>query len=342
MTRAFPTAIIGFGRMGRGYAADPVMARHFRYAAHSQVLEAHPSFDWLAVVDPDPGARSEAETDWQIANVEPSIEALGPIATEIEVAVLATAPDARIGILDSLPSLKAVLVEKPLGTTLEATTDFLDACSARGIMVQVNLWRRADETLRRLAEGELATRIGKVQGGIALYGNGLHNNGTHMVDMVRMLFGDPIGGLLTGATEGFAEGPIPGDRNPAFTLVLECGAPIAFQPVHFSNWRENGLIVWGGRGRFEVMNEGLSVATYPCENNRAMQGEQEIAFDAPQLIESGAGTALYAMYENLAAALAAQDPSLLVSPGQSAFATARVVDAVARATVEAPRILPDG
>lgn|GEM_PF-482602 len=333
MSRRWATAIVGFGRMGRGYAADPVMARYYRYAAHAQVLTEHRAFDWRAVVDPDPAALAEARDDWRVPVAAADVAALGAPAG-IEVAVLATAPDARLGVLDAFPGLRAVLVEKPLGTTLAAARLFLDSCAARNVMVAVNIWRRADEVLRRLAAGELEERIGKLQGGIALYGNGLLNNGTHMVDMVRMLCGEVVGCTLLGVDTGFCEGPIPGDRNPRFALDLAGGATIAFQPVRFTDYRENGLILWGERGRFEVMNEGLSNAFYSRQANRAMQGEREIAFDAPERLASSVGTALYAMYDNIAHALDAGDPSLLASTGDSALETARIVEAVASLTLE--------
>lgn len=334
MSRRSSAAIVGFGRMGRGYAADPVMARHYRYAAHAQVLAEHPAFDWRAVVDPDPAALAEAQGDWRVPAVAADAVALGAEAAGIEVAVLATAPDARLGVLDAFPALRAVLVEKPLGTTLEAAREFLEACAARDVMVAVNIWRRTDEVMRRLAAGELEQRIGALQGGIALYGNGLHNNGTHMVDMVRMLCGEVVGAALLGGDTGFAEGPIPGDRNPRFALDLAGGATIAFQPVRFADYRENGLILWGTRGRFEVMNEGLSNAFYSRQPNRAMQGEREVAFDAPERLASSVGTALYAMYDNIAQALDAGNPSLLASTGYSALETARIVEAVASLTLE--------
>lgn len=332
MTTARPTAIVGFGRMGRGYAADPIMARHYPYAAHAQVLAEHPAFDWRAVIDPDPAALAEARDDWGVPLTGRDIAQIGDAARGIEVAVLATAPDARIGVLDAFPNLRAVLVEKPLGVTLATAQTFLDACAQRGIMVAVNLWRRADEVLRRLAAGELTERIGALQGGVALYGNGLRNNGTHMIDMVRMLCGEVTGGSLLGTGTGDLESPIPGDRNPRFALDVANGAAVAFQPIRFADYRENGLILWGDRGRFEVMNEGLTLAFYPREDNRAMQGEWEIAFDAPQTIKSGAGTALYAMYDNLMDALDAQNPALIASPGASALTTARIVEAIAGLT----------
>lgn len=334
MSRRWATAIVGFGRMGRGYAADPVMARYYRYAAHAQVLAEHPAFDWRAVVDPDPVALAEAQGDWRVPAVAADAGALGAAAAEVEVAVLATAPDTRLGVLDAFPGLRAVFVEKPLGTTLEAARMFRDACAARNVMVAVNFWRRADEVLRRLAAGELEERIGALQGGIVLYGNGLHNNGTHMIDMVRMLCGEVVGCTLLGVERGFSEGPIPGDRNPRFALDLANGATIAFQPIRFADYRENGMILWGERGRFEVMNEGLSNAFYPRQANRAMQGEREIAFDAPERLASSVGTALYTMYDNIAHALDAGDPSLLASTGDSALETARIVEAVAGLTLD--------
>lgn len=334
--RRVPAAIVGFGRMGRLYAADPVMARHFPYAAHAQVLAEHPAFDWRAVVDPDPAARGEALDHWGVPHAAASCEALGAVAGDIEVAVLATAPDTRLGQLDALPNLAAVLVEKPLGTTLAAGAAFLAECERRGIMVAVNLWRRADAGLRALAEGGLDAAIGPLAGGIALYGNGLRNNGTHIVDMIRMLAGEIAAGALAGADAGFVEGPIEGDRNPACALTLASGATILLQPVRFADYRENGLIVWGERGRLDIMNEGLSIATYARCDNRAMQGEREIPADRPHWHASGAGTALYAMYDNLAEALASGDPGALVSPGRSALASARIVEQIAALNPERP------
>ena len=52
MNRPLVTALFGCGQIGSGYAADPRMARHYRYATHAQVLHHHPAFDWRVAVDP--------------------------------------------------------------------------------------------------------------------------------------------------------------------------------------------------------------------------------------------------------------------------------------------------
>lgn len=334
MTAPIPAAIIGFGKQGQGYADDPVMARHFRYAVHAQVLAAHPGIDWGVVVDPSAEAREAARHRWGVAACAASVGELGARAQDIELAVIATGPEARLDLIDAFPNLRAVLVEKPLGTTLADAQAFLAACAARGILVQVNLWRRADAAFRALADGGLSNVIGPLQGATVLYGNGLVNNGTHMIDFARMLFGEPLRAQLLGQDAGLVEGPIPGDRNPRFALTMAGGAVIDFMPVRFAEWRENGLIAWGRQGRLDILNEGLTLATFPRADNRAMQGEAEIASDCPSRIEPTAGSALWEMHDNLLAALAGT--AALVSPGASALATARVVEAVTCLTPDAP------
>ncbi|MBO6785090.1 MAG: hypothetical protein JJ899_17725, partial [Alphaproteobacteria bacterium] len=50
---AMPAALFGCGNVGAGYAEDPVMARHYPYASHNQVLADHPAIDWVAAIDTD-------------------------------------------------------------------------------------------------------------------------------------------------------------------------------------------------------------------------------------------------------------------------------------------------
>lgn len=335
-SKPFVTALVGFGRMGQGYSVDPVMARHFRFASHAQVLQAHPGFNWQAVIDPTPAALDTAREQWSVPYSAADVASLGPIGRDIEVAVLATGPEARVGLLDNMPGLRAVLVEKPLGRDLVEARAFLDECSRRGILVQVNLWRRADTAFRRLAEGQLRHLVGEPRAATCYYGNGVLNNGTHMIDFARMLFGEVAGVQLIGPDIGFEEGPLPGDRNPHFSLWMENGLTVDYQPLRFAEYRENGIVIWGDKGRLDILAEGLVIQHFPRESHRAMQGEHEVAIDAPRGIESSAGIALYEMFTNLSEALGSGGSRALVSPGESASETSQVVDMVRGLTPENP------
>lgn len=329
MTRRLRTALIGFGKMAHGYATDPVMARHYPYAAHAQVLRDHPAFEWYATVDPDLAAQRLASEVWGVPIVASSVSELAGAASEIEVAVVATPPNSRSGLLEGLPRLRAVLAEKPLGIDLSSATSFVVACQRRGVELQVNLWRRADERLRELADGRLVDLIGNLQVGVVFYGNGLLNNGTHMVDVVRMLFGEVAAIQRVGSRPTVGESPVDTDKSPTFALCMRDGFTVTFHPLKFRCYRENGLSLWGEHGRLDILNEGLVINRYTCIENRAMSGELEVAADAPEGLRSTVGVALYRMYDNLAEIVLKGAENW--SSGASALDTARIVELVSRA-----------
>ena len=324
MSRPLRTALIGAGRMGAGFANDPVMARHYEYASHAQVLRDHPAFEWVGVADEDEAALRSARDQWQVAGSASAGEL--PDAEGIEIAVVATPPDRRSGLLDALPGLRGLLVEKPLGTSPESALEFVRECEARGLLVQVNLWRRADERFRSLAAGDLAARVGEVEAVFGVYGNGLLNNGTHMVDLVRMLFGEVAS--VQALRERALTSPIVGDTNPSFALTLAEGALVVMQAVDFRHYRENSLDVWGTHGRLQVVQEGLVLLSSQRRANRAMQGEFEVAADDPERVPSTVSHALYEMYSNLAGAVTGG--AELWSGPDSALRTAATVDAIIR------------
>jgi len=139
--------------MGSGFSEDPVMARYFDYASHAQVLRDHPLFSWEAVVDPSENALRLAGEQY---NIPILVKNGSELADKIrpDVAIIATPPRNRKAIVEMLPGLKGIVVEKPLGTTLEESRLFVETCKKKGICVQINFWRRGDELFRQLADGK--------------------------------------------------------------------------------------------------------------------------------------------------------------------------------------------
>jgi len=330
VNRRFKTALFGAGRIGVGYADDAVMAAHIPFATHAQVLARHPAFSWVATVDPSDAARQRVMGRFPAIRAAAQVDDL-PEREQIEVAVIATPPAARAGIVEQLPALRAVVVEKPLGPDLLSARKLLDTCDARGIRVQASLPRRADPDLRALASGGLAARIGAVQGGFGVYGNGLANNGTHLVDTVCALVG-PVRSVQAIAPEAvFEEGPLAGDRNVSFVMHLDRGGPVMVQALRFAHYREVGLDLWGERGRLGLWHEGLTAQFSAVAAHRYASGERELLHDRPEVSMTGLGRALYGLYDNLAAALAENEP--LVAPGAALLDTMVIVDAVRRSAV---------
>jgi predicted dehydrogenase len=314
--------------MGATYSDDPRTHRYYRHCSHAEVLAQHPAFAWEAAVDSDPSVLAKTQARWDVAYGATSMSDLVS-HYQPEVLVVATPPSAYFTTVAACPGLKAVLCEKPLGSSLEEAREFLDLCDRLGVLVQVNLWRRCDAFYRRLAEGELTALVGRPQVISGVYGNGLLNNGTHLVDFCRMLFGEvaevrALGPALTASRSSFA-----GDLDVACSLQFAGGATAILQPLDFGCYREIGLDIWGEQGRLELLNEGLTSRLSRRAPNRALTGADEIEADAPRMLPSTVGEALLQVYDNLADAL--QGRNGLLSPATSAWRTAVIIDSIQRA-----------
>lgn len=328
---AYRTVLIGAGRVAAGYAHDPLNVASVRYATHAQVLASHPRFAWGAVVDRSGDAAASVARQYSVplssTNVAEIIEPLDP-----EVAVLAIPPSGRYEILAALPNIRAVIVEKPLGATIDEARQFLQACSDRRILVQVNLWRRADPVFRSLSAGLLREQIGSVQAIVCMYGNGLRNNAIHMVDAVRMLVGEFQSVQSVGPSRtpqpGMAVRPAEEDRDVFFAAIVDEDITASFHPLAFAHYRENGLDIWGTDGRLSILVEGLVVQSYARRESRMLTAEFEVSADRPIVQPSVEGQAFYELYSNLAAALDTTEE--LCCSGEEALRSTLVIDAVER------------
>lgn len=318
------TVIIGFGGISAGLAADPLMARYFRYATHGQVLRDHPAYQWTAVVDPAEAARDSAVSEWGVAEAVPSVQALRA-PERFRVAVLTNPAATRLECLLALPGLQAVMMEKPLGPDQAVVNALMAECQRRGLAVQVNFWRRGDTALRALAEGGLADAVGPVQAVFGLYGNGLFNNGSHLVDQIRLLLG-PVVWVSAGAAPVPANGPIRGDVHIPCTLGLADGRLVQLQPLDFRHYREISLDIWGQRGRMQILHEGLTLLRSDRRPNRGLAGADEVASDETERLPIGVSEALYNLYGNLAEAT--QGAAALLSPMEEAVLCEKILDAV--------------
>lgn len=318
------TVLVGCGKIGAAYADDAVMARHYRYVSHAQVLAAHPGYDWVAAVDRAAEAAQQVAGRWSVPHFAQDLAGIHG-ACDPEVAVLALPPGERTAALAALPGLRAVIVEKPLGASAAEAQAFLQACERRGIAVQVNLPRRADATHRALA-GALDDEVGRRQGAFLVYGNGVANNGTHMIDLARWFMGEVTAVQAVLGGSAYREGPLDGDVNLPFTMRHAGGVQTLAMPVAFAHYRENMVDIWGERGRVALLQEGLRLARYSRAANRAMTGEHELANDEPAVETTTIGDSLYAVYDNLWRHLDGVEP--LASTGANAVRCAAIVDAI--------------
>lgn len=315
--------IIGFGRIARGTGGQKP-SRQLAFNSHAQVLSAHEAFDWCAVVDPDEVALESAREQWNIPHVYRSIEDVENVG-DFDIAVVATPPDSQWSIVQQLSGLRAVLIEKPLGVSLLQARALVNHCARKQMLLQVNFLRRADQTTRCLQGGLLEELLGGIQVGLGFYTNGLVNNGSHLIDLGRMLFNDEVRLVEAEPSRVFDESPLPGDINIPFSLEFECGSVLRMNPLRLTHFRENGLEIWGEKGRLSYLRSGLSIMHQSVRESSIVAGEYELGSSFEEL-PSTMENAFFEMYSNLANAVLAD--AELISTGASALKTFEVVECV--------------
>lgn len=322
----WPTVVVGFGRFASGTVSTKRARQFYSAYSHAEILAHHPCFTWSAVVDPSEEARSLAQKSWGI----PLTAALpDDVAKEFRptIAVLATPPEHRLAAIEAFPDLRAVIVEKPLGRDLAEAKRFLDLCKDRRIAVQVNLFRRADPRFKDLAQGGLERIVGHPQAVNAVYGNGLKNTGSHMVDLFRMLFGPITATRCLAVPQPDSDLPLTDDLHASFALTHQSGLITTAQALDFRHYRENALDIWGTSGRLTIRQELTDFRHFVLAESRMIEGRKEIQSDTTGIQVYGSASDGYRLiYDNLAAFLVGKEP--LVSPGHSAFETEVVLDAI--------------
>ncbi|MBM3993194.1 MAG: Gfo/Idh/MocA family oxidoreductase [Planctomycetes bacterium] len=319
------TVIIGFGEVAAGMSHDDRMARFFRYATHAEALANHPAYEWAAVVDIDSRARACARTEWHIPHCAARIEEL-VASYQPEVAVLTAPHWVWKGVIEATPTLRAIVAEKPLGLTDEERDVFLNLCRQRNIVVQVNYWRRFATGLRELANGKLLEYVGEPQAVFATYGRGLHNNGSHLIDFLRMLFGEVLAAQTIGAARPTPRPRFSDDIDVPFALTHASGVKSIAGVLDFDHYREVGIDVWGSLGRLTLLQESLVATVFPRAENRGVTGAAEIASDTGRIVECPVGDAFFRMYDNLSDSIRHGSP--VWSSGENAARTERALSAL--------------
>ncbi len=321
----FRTALIGFGKIAAGYDNDERMTKYFDYVTHAAILFDHPEFCLTCVVDPDERAQNAARNDWGVEYVYADVNEISE-ELDIEVVILATPPAQRLSQVRQFNGLKAILTEKPMGISCDDSQSLVQWCEDHDVLLQVNFWRRAEERLQKLAAGELRERIGHIQFAQGIYGNGLLNNGCHLIDMARFLLGEIefVQAHMDFRLDPLS--PIKGDVALSFTLYGKNGCRMTFQAIDFRYYREIGLQIWGTLGRVDLLQETLSLSYFGKKDNRGLRNAYEIASDCPVDIGPLGKYGFYNMYSNLADALKGR--AVLCSSGNSALKNEQIIEAI--------------
>lgn len=171
-------------------------------SAHARGWQAVETVELVAVADPLERARQPFQEKFGIARGYADAEAMLREERLDLVSICLWHPlHAPVTALAARYRPRLILCEKPMATSLGEADAMLAACDAAGVKLAIGHQRRFNGSWTRarelIADGAIgAPRLVTVQ-----TGDGLLNCGTHVVDAIRYMLGDPETEWVMGAVE---------------------------------------------------------------------------------------------------------------------------------------------
>jgi predicted dehydrogenase len=184
-------AVIGCGKIGSEFAADPLMKGDV--FTHAEAYTRCRNTELVAVCDRDPSRLSRCGELWNITARYTRVVAL--IETEKpDIVSVCTPDDTHYEVvrqfLTGVNVPRGVLCEKPLASTPEQARELVELARKKGVVLAVAYMRRFADNMRALKAFLSEGKLGVIQGVSGWYTKGTLHNGSHWFDLLRFLVGE--------------------------------------------------------------------------------------------------------------------------------------------------------
>ncbi|MBI4327447.1 MAG: Gfo/Idh/MocA family oxidoreductase [Chloroflexi bacterium] len=187
--KTYRAVVIGCGRIGSLFSTQALRPG---VHSHAQAYAEHPRTELVGVCDNSPVRLRLALRQW---HTDGDTDALRLIQKHRPDIVSICTPDeshfplARAVV--QAGGVRCLLVEKPLALSAREAGDLVRLCRRRQVALAVNYLRRFSPAFRQIRREIKAGRHGRLMLAHFVYGSGLVHNGSHALDLLRFLFGEP-------------------------------------------------------------------------------------------------------------------------------------------------------
>lgn len=267
---------------------------------HAHAFSSHPRFQTIGFLDAD-GERARAAAQKWKGRAFDSVEAAFA-SFPVDVAVIAV-PDALhyawLMRLAAFP-VRCIVTEKPLATNQDDAEKLRAVFEGKETAVCVNYSRRYLPAFAEAAERIKSGGLGSFLHGRGLYGKGFLHNGSHMVDLIRMLVGDIKAFSEDQRFVDYTEN----DPTVSGTLSLENGGVVRLDCVDSRLYTLFELDLVFTQGRLRITDGGRSIAYDSVQESPIYRGYRTLHED--RVVSTGMETAFRSLAEHVAQVLSGE------------------------------------
>lgn len=266
--------VVGCGNIAGGFDED--RAADAWPLTHAGAFTRHGGFRLAACVEPDAQRRQAFMVRWSVAMGYADLADIEERAA-FDVISICSPTALHAAHLEQALRLRPRLVfcEKPVTPSAAATLQWVEAFERAGIALAVNHTRRWAPDIVRLKAELAAGKFGRLRSVVGHYNRGVLNNGSHMIDLCRDLFG-PLRALWAGAAVADFW---PDDPTIAATLETESGVPLSLVPSHAADYALFELEIVTERGMLVMEQGGLAWRWREAARSRQFAGYRSLADD---------------------------------------------------------------
>ena len=269
--KKYKAAVIGCGKIGvevGNYKKDT------QPATHAGAYQSHPKIELAALVDIDQERLKVAAG--YFPNV-PLFKDAKKMLKEIkpDIVSVATPPEFHFELVKLAAQFgaRAIVCEKPITHSLKEAREMIKICKENQSLLFINHQRRFDPLIREWQSKIEKGLIGKIFQGTVYYYNGLFNNGTHIVDLLRFFLGEVnwtrgLTNLETSTTKD--------DKNIDSLICFKNGARVILQSLP-KNYGFANFYFYGSRGRIALKNLGYEIEYRKLIKNRYYKGYYQLS-----------------------------------------------------------------
>lgn len=241
-------------------------------STHAGAYVRTPGVELAAVCDMDPARAAYGAERFRVSAYTDPVVMLR--VEEPDIVSVCTPVDTHLGVVRDavLAGVKAVFCEKPIADTLAETDEMIRLCADHGVVLMVDHQRRFDplhQAVRQLIQNG---GLGRVQQATCYYTAGVMNTGSHLIDLLRFLFGDldwvvgrhthPDGDRVDPDVDGW--------------VAFKNGLVASVQACDSNAYNIFEIVILGERGRITLTAGGLQARFEAVVESHRFAGYREL------------------------------------------------------------------
>lgn len=274
----YKAAIIGCGRIASDFDNDS--KRQSSIATHAGAYSFLPGIELSAAADIDPEKLKKFGLKWNVNKLYSSYqELLKKEAVDILSICTWSSTHLDIAKIAVEAGVKAIFCEKPITEKLIEADEMIDICNKKKVVLAIDHSRRWDMLHQQVRDYINKGKLGKIQQVSAYYTAGIANTGTHLLDLLRFLFGD-----VEWLWSNFEDKENVVDPSVDAYLYFKQGFGATIHGLNVKNYLIFEIDIYGTNGRLRIENSGFSAAIWDVIDHPKFSGyrclsEKRMLFD---------------------------------------------------------------